>query len=86
MTFSIASPAVPVLLTVVLTVLLTGCETTHGEGGQTLAREEVYVPTGTLIPRKKDQGLGAAQVSTVRKDDLENQRNMNSGQPSPTGL
>lgn len=71
---------------IVLAGLLSGCETAPGEGGQKLAREETYAPTGTYIPRKKDQGLGPAQVGTVRKDDLENQRNMNSGQPSPTGL
>lgn len=59
-------------------ILLAGCETTAAEGGEKLAREEAYAPTGTFIPRKKGQGLGAAQIGTVRKDDLENQRNMGS--------
>ena len=66
--------------------LLAGCETTPTEGGEKLAREEAYVPTGTIIPRKKNQGVGTTNVGTVNKDDLENQRNMNSGQPTPTGI
>ncbi len=59
-------------------VLLTGCESTPTEGGQKLAREESYAPTGTFIPRKNGQGLGPSQIGTVRKDDLENQRTMGS--------
>ena len=67
-------------------ILLSGCETTARESGERLAREEAYIPTGTFIPRKKTQGAGATNVGTVRKDDLENERNMNAGQPAPTGM
>jgi hypothetical protein len=40
--------------------------------------KQAYAPTGTFIPRKNGTGLGAAQIETVRKQDLENQRNMGS--------
>lgn len=58
--------------------LLAGCDTNPNAGGEKLAGEQAYAPTGTFIPRKNGTGLGGSQIETVRKQDLENQRNMGS--------
>jgi hypothetical protein len=58
--------------------LLMGCETPRTAGGEKVVSERADAPTGTFIPRKKGTGVGATQVGTLDKQDLENQRNMNS--------
>ncbi len=52
-----------------------------------VAKDEAYAPTGTLIPRKNGQGLGGTAIGTVRTQDVENARAMNSsGQGSRYGF
>lgn len=58
-----------------------GCASAPGpESGKAPAGERVsdaYVPTGTIIPRKRAQnGTSAAPVSEVDKQSLENERAM----------
>jgi hypothetical protein len=59
-------------------MMLGGCATSPTDGGQKVAKEESYAPTGTFIPRKNGQGLGPTSIGTVRTQDAENARAMNS--------
>lgn len=68
------------LLAVVL-VSIAGCASTPGaEAGKGAPKERIsdtYVPTGTIIPRKRsERGGAAASVSEVDKQALENERLM----------
>ena len=69
-----------------LAFALTGCAATDPTtGGQKVVREEAYAPVGTMIPRKKGTGEGAAPVTAVDRTQVENARAMQSngiaGQP-----
>lgn len=70
-----------ITMTVVACTLLNGCAT-QAPADDTkvakVAKEEAYAPTGTFIPRKNGQGLGGTAIGTVRKQDVENARAMNS--------
>ena len=57
---------------------LAGCATETPATGEKLAREEAYAPVGTFIPRKNGTGLGAAPVTAVDKNAVENARAMQS--------
>ncbi|MGH8853563.1 MAG: hypothetical protein ACREWI_04690 [Telluria sp.] len=73
----------------VLALALSGCAATSAtEGGQKVAREEAYAPTGTFIPRKNGKGLGAAPITAVDKTAVENARAMQSNgvAGAPPGL
>lgn len=61
--------------------ILVGCATDTPADGPRVAKvvkEESYAPTGTFIPRKNGQGLGGTAIGTVRKQDVEDARAMNS--------
>lgn len=67
--------------------LLAGCATDPGAGSDNLAQQEGYAPTGTFIKRKNGEGLGPTSIGTVRKQDVENARAMNSsGQGARNGF
>lgn len=62
-----------------------GCASVPGqESGKPPAGERVsdaYVPTGTIIPRKRSQNpVSAAPVAEVDKQSLENERAMSTRQ------
>lgn len=65
-------------LAAALGLSLSACTTGPVEGGEKLAREEAYAPTGTFIPRKNGSGLGAAPITAVDKNQVENARAMQS--------
>jgi hypothetical protein len=72
------------LLAVVL-ASIAGCASTPGvEAGNGAARERIsdtYVPTGTIIPRKRsERGGTAAPVAEADKQALENERLMSTRQ------
>lgn len=72
-----------ILTAAALCALSAGCALNAPQGGEQVAQEERYTPTGTMIPRKK--GEGAAPVGNVDKTQLENERTMQSGSAqSPT--
>lgn len=52
--------------------LLGGCAYYYPSGGDSLAQEGRYVPTGSNIPRKK--GDGTAVVTTMSAVELESAR------------
>ena len=64
---------------------LAGCATESPASGEKVVREEAYAPVGTMIPRKKGTGEGAAPVTAVDRTQVENARAMQSngiaGQP-----
>jgi hypothetical protein len=67
-------------LLAVVVASIAGCASTTAESGTGPAKERVsdaYVPTGTIIPRKRsERGAGASAVAEVDKQALENERVM----------
>ena len=78
------------MMAIAACTLLAGCATeTPADGPKVakVAKEEGYAPTGTYIKRKNGQGLGGTAISTVRKQDVEDARAMNSsGQGGRNGF
>eukprot|EP01114_Cavostelium_apophysatum_P014244 TRINITY_DN3645_c0_g1_i1.p2 TRINITY_DN3645_c0_g1~~TRINITY_DN3645_c0_g1_i1.p2 ORF type:complete len:118 (-),score=12.47 TRINITY_DN3645_c0_g1_i1:710-1063(-) len=66
------------LLALGLAGLLAGCATESPATGEKIVREESYAPVGTMIPRKNGTGLGAAPITAVDKNAVENARAMQS--------
>jgi hypothetical protein len=72
------------LLAVVI-ASIAGCASTGGvDSGSAPAKErvsDVYVPTGTIIPRKRsERGAAPSTVAEVDKQALENERQMSARQ------
>lgn len=71
------------LLAVVI-ASIAGCASTATESGSGPAKERVsdaYVPTGTIIPRKRSERVaGAGAVAEIDKQALENERVMSTRQ------
>ncbi|SFC96299.1 hypothetical protein [Massilia yuzhufengensis] len=62
-------------LAALLALSLSGCAApTAPDGARKVARDEAYAPTGTFIPRKNGQGLGAAPITAVDRNAVENAR------------
>lgn len=71
------------LLAVVI-ASIAGCASTTAESGSSSAKERVsdaYVPTGTIIPRKRNErGVASSAVAEIDKQALENERAMSTRQ------
>ena len=67
-------------LLAVVVASIAGCASTASESGTGPAKERVsdaYVPTGTIIPRKRsERGVASSAVAEVDRQALENERVM----------
>jgi hypothetical protein len=66
-----------ILLAAACSALLAGCATGAQDGGKQAAPEETYVPTGSLIARRKVDPASA--VKSASKEEMENSRIMGGG-------